>query len=260
MSRPSDAVRITVVGSGTAAPDAERACSGYFIEAGSVLLLLDCGPAVVQHLARFGLAWQRITDIALTHFHTDHIGDLPMLFFALRHGMPPGRTEPIRVTGPAGTRELFGRLAHSFGDHMHDPGFPVVIHEIGDSEQLQLSAEVSLSAHATPHTECSVAYRVDTPAGAICYTGDTGYSEEVASFLRSAEVLISECSLPDESVMETHLTPSKLARMATVALPGRLLVTHVYPSLEHARIPGLLEHGGWTGSTIMAFDGLSLFL
>lgn len=249
-----------MVGSGTAAPDAERACSGYLVEAGSTLLLLDCGPGVVQHLARFGLTWQRITHLALSHFHTDHIGDVPMLFFALRHGMAPGRTEPITVIGPASSRDLFDRLASCFGDHMHDPGFPVVVRELVDSQRVQLGVDVGLSATATPHTDRSVAFRVDTAEGSVCYTGDTGYSEEVAAFLRSAEILISECSLPDESALETHLTPSRLAAMANLARPRRLLVTHVYPALERAQIPALLERAGWTGSTIVAFDGLSLSL
>jgi ribonuclease BN (tRNA processing enzyme) len=259
MSPPNEAdVRVTVVGSGTAVPDAERVCSGYLLETGSIRLLLDCGPGVVHHLARLGLPWQQITHLALTHFHNDHIGDVPMLFFALRHGMPPGRSESIRVFGPEGVRALFSKMSAVFGDHITDPGFPVEVLEVREDESILLSDAVRITPHRTPHTAVSVAYRIDTPAGAIGYTGDTGYSEEVASFLRSCEILISECSLPDGTEIDTHLTPSKLARMAAIARPRKLVVTHVYPQLEPTTVPARLAQAGWKGESVVAFDGLTL--
>jgi ribonuclease BN (tRNA processing enzyme) len=259
MSRPNDAaVRVTVVGSGTAVPDAERVCSGYLLETGSIRLLLDCGPGVVHHLARLGLPWQQITHLALTHFHNDHIGDVPMLFFALRHGMPPGRTQPLKVFGPRGTRALLEGMAAIFGDHIADPGFPVEVLEVQEDEPVGLDETVRITPQRTPHTAVSVAYRIDTPAGAIGYTGDTGYSEEVASFLQSCEILISECSLPDGTEVETHLTPSKLAGMAMIARPRQLVVTHMYPSLEPTTVPARLAQAGWKGQSVLAFDGLTL--
>jgi ribonuclease BN (tRNA processing enzyme) len=57
-------MRVTCVGTGTAAPEADRACSGYWVEAGEVQLLLDCGPGVVHSLARVGAAWPAITHLA----------------------------------------------------------------------------------------------------------------------------------------------------------------------------------------------------
>jgi ribonuclease BN (tRNA processing enzyme) len=262
MSPPadSDATHLTVVGCGTAVPDAERVCSGFYLRSGSVRALLDCGPGVVHHLARFGLEWQRITHLALTHFHTDHIGDVPMLFFALRHGMPPGRSEPLTVLGPHGTRALIDRLAGVFGDHLRDPGFPVNFVEVDESGTVQLDDVNRITNHPTPHTAASHAYRLETPAGAIGYTGDTGYSEEVASFLRGCEIMISECSLPDDIPVDAHLTPGRLARMARVALPRRLVVSHVFPQLDRRDVPELLARAGWGGTTVLAYDGLRIAL
>ncbi|MGH7555468.1 MAG: MBL fold metallo-hydrolase, partial [Longimicrobiales bacterium] len=193
-----------------------------------------------------------------THFHNDHIGDVPMLFFALRHGMPPGRTESLQVFGPRGARALLDGMAAIFGDHMTDPGFPVEVLEVHEDEPVVLDDVVRITPHRTPHTAASVAYRIDTPAGAIGYTGDTGYSEEVASFLQSCEILISECSLPDGTEVETHLTPVKLAGMAVIARPRQLVVTHVYPPLEPTTIPARLAQAGWRGQSVVAFDGLTL--
>lgn len=249
-----------MVGSGTAAPEPDRVCSGYWLDARDVRLLLDCGPGVVHHLARFALSWQRISHLALTHFHNDHIGDVPMLFFALRHGTEPGRGDPLTVIGPAGTRGLLRDLARVFGDHVSDPGFPVEVIEVRDGDAVALSATSRLSAARTPHTVNSLAYRVETLDGAIGYTGDTGYSEEVARFLMGAELLVAECSLPDERAIDSHLTPSRLARMAAVASPELLVPTHMYPQIDQTALPAVLAAAGWGGRTHMAFDGLSFGL
>lgn len=253
-------MRLTVIGCGTVVPDPERVCSGHLLDVGSFRVLLDCGPGVVHHLARCGVEWQGITHLALTHFHNDHIGDVPMLFFALRHGMPPGRSEPIHVLGPPGTRDLFVRMASAFGEHLRDPGFPVHIQEIESTSVAALGDGVQLRTIATPHTDESLAYRIDSSFGTLGYTGDTGPSEEVARFMAGASVLVAECSLPDDAGVATHLTPTRLARMAALASPAHLVVTHVYPQLDRAALPRLLDRAGWQGRTSIAFDGMTVDL
>ncbi|MGH7668828.1 MAG: MBL fold metallo-hydrolase, partial [Gemmatimonadaceae bacterium] len=67
--RPSIAMRLTALGTGTIALSAARACSGYLVEHGATRLLMDCGNGVARRLAQFALAWPEITHVALSHFH-----------------------------------------------------------------------------------------------------------------------------------------------------------------------------------------------
>src|SRR5690606_2074558 len=111
-------VQLTCIGTGTAAPEPDRVCSGYLLEGHGLRMLFDCGPGVVHRMAQLGVDWQSITHLCLTHFHNDHIGDVPMLFFAWKHGMRPARSTQLEVLGPKGTPRMLFRLAKRCGDHL----------------------------------------------------------------------------------------------------------------------------------------------
>lgn len=254
--RDPDRVTFTVVGCGTVVPEPDHVCAGYFLEAPGTRLLLDCGPGVVHHMARFGLPWADLTHLAITHFHNDHLGGLPALFFSLKHGRLPPRTSPLTLIGPAGLGERRRHLAAGLGDHLTDPGFPVETVEVDPDRPLPLGSGLVLRCQRTPHTDHSLAYRIEGDGWAVGYTGDTGFSEEVAAFLRACDLLVMECSLPEDRAMDTHLTPGRAARMARLAEPRELLVVHVYPLLERDTVPALLRAAGWTGRTAVAADGM----
>jgi ribonuclease BN (tRNA processing enzyme) len=249
-------VELTIIGSGTAVPHPERVSAAHHISAGAVSLLLDCGPGAVHRMAAIGVAWSELTHIAVSHFHTDHIGDLPMLLFALKYGLAAPREEELVLLLPRGGRALVERLASAFGDYILDPGFPLRIQELESGEHVDLGDGVSLAARRTPHTEHSLAYRVIGPGGSIGYTGDTGPDPEQAAFFQGVDVLVAECSLPDEFAMDVHLTPSQVAALAQGAQPGHLILTHIYPQLERLDVAGLVRAGGWQGRTTVARDGL----
>lgn len=249
-------MKLTIVGCGTAAPDPERAASGYFVEAGGLKLLLDCGPGVVHHLARFHLDWQNISHLVITHYHNDHIGDVPALFFAWKWGMLPPRSAPLHILAPKGMQKRMKQMANAMGRHVVDPGFEVVVHELGGEDERLLNDVVHVKTLSTPHTSESIAFRIDAPDGTLGYTGDTGYSEQVSTFLSRVDLLIMECSLPDELPMDTHLTPSSAARMAQQANPGALVLTHAYPQLDRSKHAELVRHAGWSGDTVIAQDGM----
>jgi ribonuclease BN (tRNA processing enzyme) len=248
-------MELICIGTGTAVPESDHACSGFLLENGPVRLLLDCGGGVVHNMARFDLRWKDITHVAITHFHNDHIGDLPLLFFAWKHGMWPGRKQPLTVIGPRGMRKLIDRMAGVFGTHVTEAGFDVAYEEMDDGDEARLSDGVRLCAARTPHTDRSLAFRVEAEGRSFCYTGDTGHSSDVATFAQSVDLLLMECSLPDDAGMATHLTPSQVADMARTALPKRLLLTHIYPQLRRSDIPRLIREAGWPGTVEIAADG-----
>ncbi|MYA32847.1 MAG: ribonuclease Z [Gemmatimonadales bacterium] len=258
---------LIVVGCGTVVPEADRAASSYWVSssgtgsAGHTHILFDCGPGALQALARLGLPWEEITDLAITHFHADHVGALPGLFFALRHGLRRPRSQPLRVWGPAGTREFFEKLAGACGDFVLDPGFPVLIEEVSPGAARALSGGRRLEAHKTPHTRESVAWRLEGGALSFGYTGDSGPSRALGSFMRGVSVLVCECSLHDSQATDNHLSPARVAELAAAARPRLLVLTHIYPHFrtEH-NVARLVAEAGYAENVCIAREGLRVSL
>lgn len=243
---------LVTVGTGTVAPSATRGSPAHWVERGPLRMLLDCGAGTLHALPRFHLAWERLTHVAITHFHTDHYADLPALLFALRHATR--RKDPLVILGPAGTVQLFKRLATGFGDWLLDPGYPIGVLDVQAGEPFPLGPEVTLDVHPTPHTPESVALAVQAPEGRLVYTGDTGPTESLERWASGADLLLAECSLPDEEVLAGHLTPRSVGRMARAAAVKRLVLTHFYPQVDKVDVRALVARE-YQGPVALARDG-----
>lgn len=250
-------MRLTTIGTGTAAPSATRVCAGHLAETSDVTLLLDCGSGVVHRMAALGIAWTAITHVALTHFHADHISDLATLLIAWRYGALPPRSAPIELIGPPGTDALLDRLAAGLWDSLREPGFPVHVREIAPDGTLTLGDTTTISARKVPHTGESVAYSVACGRQRIVYTGDTGFDRSLGEWAAGCDVLLAECSLPSRMAMAAHLTPEQCGALAALAAPRMLALTHFYPPVERVDIPALVAEQ-FGGPLMLATDGWAI--
>ena len=252
-------MRLTTVGTGTAAPWPGRVQSGHLIEAGSVRLLIDCGSGIATRLADVGIRWQDISHLAITHFHADHVVDIPTLLYAWRYGQLPPRSAGLDIIGPVGTVQLLARFAAIFGDGLLALGFPISIREMAPGDAIGLGDDVELRCTKVPHTEESMAYSVEARRRGIVFTGDTGPDEALGQWAKGCDILLAECSLPDSMAIATHLTPSQCGALGALAQPGLLALTHFYPPVEAVDIRG--EVGArFDGRVVLATDGWSLDL
>jgi ribonuclease BN (tRNA processing enzyme) len=247
-------MELTVLGSGTVAPAAGRTAPAHWVSAGSVRLLLDCGAGALHRAAQFGVDWPAVTHVALTHFHPDHWGELPMLLFALKWGTLPPRSAPLTLLGPVGLRTRLTVLAGALGDWVLDSGYALEVREIEPGDHVALSEGVTLEACKTPHTGESLAYAVRRGAARLVYTGDTGRSEELARWAGDCDLLLAECSLPDGQGISIHLTPSEAGGLARAAHARRLVLTHFYPAIEGTD-PASVAARAFGGAVIAARDG-----
>jgi len=247
-------MRLTTVGTGTAAPWPGRVQSGHVIETGAVRLLMDCGSGIATRLADVGIRWQDIPHLAITHFHADHVVDVPTLLYAWRYGQLPPRSRALEIIGPIGTLQLLARFAIIFGDALLSLGYPISVRQLSPGDGVSLGDGVELRCAKVPHTEESMAYSVEARGRRIVYTGDTGPDDALGAWAAGCDVLLAECSLPDAMALPTHLTPSQCGALGAAAQPGLLALTHFYPPVEQVDIEGLVRQS-YTGPLTLAHDG-----
>ncbi len=101
------------------------------------------------------------------------------------------------------------------------------------------------------------AFRLRYAGSIFCFTGDTSYSERLADFARGADLLAAECSFPDGSDSKGHMTPSQAGTLASRSGAGKLLLVHMYPSVEPRRAEESAREK-FEGTVIAARDGMTM--
>jgi ribonuclease BN (tRNA processing enzyme) len=248
-------MQITVVGSGTVVPRLERRQSCVVVESGEEMLVFDLGSGAVRGMLHAGLDPFAVDCIFFTHFHPDHTVDVVPLLFSIKYGAEEERSHPLYLTGPEPFQDFWRSLTEVWGEWMVGE-YPTRVSELSHecTSPIELSG-CRLSWAPAEHRPESIAYRLDGEGSGFVYTGDTEYSESVVELARSAHTLLVECSFPDDSPVPGHLTPSSAARIAAEAGVERVVLTHIYPSVDNAFLIADVERG-YDGEIIVAEDGL----
>ncbi|MEA3305350.1 MAG: MBL fold metallo-hydrolase [Candidatus Omnitrophota bacterium] len=220
-------MEVFVLGSGVGIPNLKRAYPGLFIKAGLERILMDPGPFSVRRLLEFGFDYTDVSSVILTHFHPDHCLDFVSFLFACKYPLKPRRKD-ITVIGPPGLKNFYRGILNVFGNAITPEIFEVRLQEVSETSIAAEKAELSVKLVA--HSDNSIGIRYKDAAGKIlCYSGDTGYCDNIIKLADNADLLILECSFPDKWKVNGHLTPFYAGRIAGASKAKKLLLTHLYP-------------------------------
>jgi ribonuclease Z len=249
-----DALRVVFCGTAAPPPSPGRAKSCTLVIAGNYAFIVDSGPKSTENLVRWRIPLQRTTAVLITHFHSDHIGELGEL--ALNVWIA-GRQSPLPVWGPdgiervvAGFNEAYafdaavrrehhgtilnnggGLVAVRFGladavDRAGHQGARVIFNRDG----LKITAFQVVHEPVYP----AVGYRFDYRGRSVVITGDAIVSPNLAQYARGADVLISESqSEPMRAMMEQS---AKAGGQPRVAQLMRDIKTYHLTPVEAARL------------------------
>src|SRR5687767_9837104 len=257
---------ITLLGTGTPAPSLARQSSGYLIEVGGDVIVLDHGPGAHHRLLESGHHAVDVTHAFFSHLHYDHCLDYARLVLQ-RWDMGADRIPDLHVYGPPPIARmselLFGvdgvfdadiraRLEHrsSLDVFAARGGTPPrrrpaphvrEVHAGAVIEGHDWRITVGHAAHVQPQLEC-LAFRIDSAAGSVCYSGDSGACDELVELARGCDVLIhmnhyfsgAEPSASYRAVCGNHRDNAAIAQRAGVKL---LVLTHIVPELDRPGVP-----------------------
>ena len=215
-------MRLDIIGSSPAWPNAGGACSGYLVDG---RLLLDCGPGVLAKL-REREPWPTAAAIVISHLHLDHWGDLVPWVWASLFG--PGSEHPrpaLRL--PPGAREtlrpILGRLG---SEDMLERVFDVEEYTAGESFEV---AGLRVTGVPVPHYDIPAhAFRVEGER-TLAYSGDCGPSEALHEVARDADLFLCEATLDNadhDGPPRGHLSVAEAQAAAEAAHARRLVLTH----------------------------------
>lgn len=264
------ALRVILCGTSSPLPDPDRAKSCVLVVAGGKAYAVDTGPESWKTLGLINFPGARIAAILLTHFHSDHIGDLGEFRMQTWVG---GRRRPLPVYGPPGVEQVVAgfnqayalddkyREAHHGADIMPLSGAdlaakPFAIPDGANGKRFTvLEADgLTVSAFEVDHSPAApaVGYRFDYRGRSVVISGDTKKLATVAAASQGADVLIHDALSQNlrhvmveearragndrvaklfDDIGDYHANPIEAAEVANDAHVRLLIYTHFVPAL-----------------------------
>ncbi|MBY9015669.1 MAG: MBL fold metallo-hydrolase [Candidatus Lokiarchaeota archaeon] len=265
-----DSIRIFLIGSGGPFNNEVRLASCIAVIAGGEFFLIDIGPGTSRIIDIMRLPIPHLSKILLTHFHSDHIGDLGE---ANMMSWANGRTKALEVYGPEGVEKVVNGFIMAYE---HDTGYRVAHHgkdimlpeagtpisktiEFSDpNERILCFGTNGLKVYAfqVDHSpaEPAVGYRIEYKGNAVVITGDTKKTDTLAEHCEGADILFSEAISYDllnnmieglkrnnltrpakilKDIQDYHMDPVVAAKVAKEAGVKKLVYVHITPPLTN---------------------------
>ncbi len=280
-----DALRVAVCGSGSplAISDRRPACNLVF--AAGRIFVVDAGSGSFARAANWRLPLDRMEAVFITHFHSDHIADLPE---ARLQSWVNQRPAPLAVYGGPGIERVvagfseafalddFYRIAHHGADFLKPENAPMRAREIANADGAPLTGMqskvvwekdgLSITAFAVDHTPVVPAYgyRFDYKGRAVVFSGDTRKSPSLTAHAKGADVLLHE-AMDKKIVGQMNSAAAHTQRRVAAKIMHDIPDYHASPqdAAETAKEAGVgylvLTHlippiPGWLGNRIFLRD------
>ncbi len=247
--------RVTILGSGYAVGEEGHENTHLLIEQGEQCILVDCSSSPIPRLKRAGVAFDRVTDIILTHFHPDHVAGVPVF---LVESWLLGRKHPLNIYGLPHTIDRMEAMMALY-DWKKWPGFyPVIFHRLADQEfGLALGGpELRVLTSPVKHLVPTIGLRFEflKDGKILTYSCDTEPCPQVVELARGANALIHEAT----GAGVGHSSATQAAMVARQSGVGNLFLIHY--SAEPEGLPVMLQEAReiFPGKVVLAVDGMIL--
>lgn len=215
------ALRVAVCGSSAPLPSERRAKTCAAVFAGGKFYIVDIGPESTENLVLWGIPLSEIGGVLLTHFHSDHIGDLGELNLQTWAG---GRPAPLPVYGGPGVEEIVEGFNRAY---RLDQGYRTRHH----TERVMPPATWPMIAHRVEVDGPESPAKNRTPS----MTRALGNGARDAGRDGTAAIM--------HDIEDYHITPEQAARIANDAQVKLLAFYHLLPAPDGLLTRRLFSQG-----------------
>jgi ribonuclease Z len=242
--------KVTLLGTGSPTPKADRFGPSTLVEAGAQKLLFDAGRGVPIRLRQLNVQLGTINVLFITHYHSDHTSGIPDVWLSGWLPAPYGRrTTPFHVIGPVGAKALMFNLEKAYSldvkirieDQKLPPaGIAMVVEEFDKDGIVYEKDGVKVIAFAVDHGPAikpAVGYRIEYKGRSATISGDTRYNQNVIKYGTGSDVLIHEVgsakpellatSVPVQRIIAHHTTPREAGLVFSQTKPKMAVYTHL---------------------------------
>jgi len=259
---------VTILGSGSPIPDADRAGPSGLVETPGQKFLVDCGRGVLMRLTGAGASVPQLTAVLLTHLHSDHTTDFNDVVTTW-WVMPMTTGRSLRVIGPPGTQAFVdGTLAAMRADIGYRIDHHADINEQPSIDVTEITEGVAFEgggvrivAGLVDHgvVKPAVGYRFEAEGGIAVWPGDTLPCDGLDALARDADVYVQTAVRPSLvklvpvqrflDILDYHSSVEDAGGTAKRARVKTLVLNHPVP----APLPGTEQE--WIDEAAAVFDG-----
>ncbi len=233
-------MKLTVLGSGVLVPQKGHAPSCYLLEAKGQRLVFDLGSGSLQQLLRAGVDYKQVDAFFFSHFHPDHVHELPLLFIAA--GLDKAnKGKRLNLYGPKGLRKFLQDFFQLY-PFMRKLKVHVNIRELANGS-LKLGG-LRVRSAVVKHTVGALAYRVEAGQKSFVFSGDSEDCLALRKLCWGASLAVLECSSPRVRAGKPfpgHLTAPDCAAIAQTTGVGHLVLSHLYPESAKANLKKIVR-------------------
>ena len=203
-----DQMHVILVGTGGPVANDRRVSQCTAVIAGGEFILVDTGPGSARQASLLRLPGAGLSGIMLTHYHSDHIGDLGETNI---QSWIDGRTESLEVFGPDGIDDIVASFNQAYARdinyrniHHGETYMPLAAGTMHSTtitfqnpDELKLVLDrngLKVYAFNVNHDPASpaVGYRFEYMGNIVVITGDTIKTATLAAHAQNADILVSE--------------------------------------------------------------------
>ena len=281
-----DEIRIVACGTGQPTVRPKQAAACWLVELGNGdKFLFDIGAQSMSRIVAQKIPMDYLDKIFIGHLHTDHMGDLPIMWTG---GQKMNRTKPLRVWGPSGAKPELGIEAAIDGlkkflywDDMTLKGrldtraMQWEVNEFdyqGVNQVIYQENGVTIRSIPAIHAiDGAVSYILEWNGFKVAYSSDTFPNKWWIKYAANADIAIHECFAPPDVLVQkqkydpqmalvlstvAHTSPAQFGKIMSDTNPRLAVGFHFYN--DHDTLPIIYEavRSTYDGPLALATDNM----